>query len=391
MSTTQFFTILILGVIIYSLLSRTYKKKSNKNNVSDDYDYIKSYELSRASVEQSMADKELKSKADKAAGNAFTSYLDCRTKWQSNPNLHLIPFHHVWVRAPVDTIIKEFPPYESEHTSASINKYVYDKYKELVDDHEKEYPLKLTKNRYMQDNKEQLAPEEQTEIPNTPFPPSTTANRPLSPGEEIMGVSFNPGGRQDVNDLKHWCASMYDWLNNQPIKLNGGRLKAIAQTFLETYQMNIVKSVTYLPMFSRELIDNLKSPISTPTEGQLACTVDFNVSVRTDVAHIKNKCAAMYDNCIRIRELSKTYIEGLVTESNNIWAKKEQERLDALTDEEKDKEFNENYGNRNYTTPPWSQELILESRKQNEMVGALGDAMYALRQFQMYAVKAVTQ
>jgi hypothetical protein len=44
---------------------------------------------------------------------------------------------------------------------------------------------------------------------------STTANRELTFGEKAVGVTFNPGGKPEVNRIKELCAAVIDELNNQ--------------------------------------------------------------------------------------------------------------------------------------------------------------------------------
>lgn len=83
----------------------------------------------------------------------------------------------------------------------------------------------------------------------------------LTDGQVAMSVDFNPGGRQDVNEIKQIFADAYDaiskWANeaveNIPeIPISNGtkrensirRWETIAKTDLEKAQMAAVKCVT---------------------------------------------------------------------------------------------------------------------------------------------------
>jgi hypothetical protein len=198
-------------------------------------------------------------------------------------------------------------------------------------------------------------------------PESQTANRELTPGQRTMGINFNPAFRKDVQAWKHWCAKMYDWLNDQPIQNEGGRLKAIAQTHLETFQMSAVQAVTYFEDFGT-LIDDI---LPTPTNGQLACTVSFNEGGRADVNFIKSESATAYDN-----------LEGFLVKAERYVRSKRAE------------EFTKQMESKNKQTAllaePSPEQSLLE-RKLSHASGIVGDALYSLRQFQKFAVKAVTR
>lgn len=82
--------------------------------------------------------------------------------------------------------------------------------------------------------------------------------QPLTRGQQVMSVSFNPGQREDVAALKQIFADAFDeidkWvtakLNKENLLLptdtvsDTMRLAAIAKTNLETAQMYAVKAVT---------------------------------------------------------------------------------------------------------------------------------------------------
>lgn len=69
-------------------------------------------------------------------------------------------------------------------------------------------------------------------------------------GEYRVGITFNPGGNQKVNEIKRAAADLIDYLENLkkeawPEKL---RLIAHAQTLIEDAAMNGVKAVTKEPL-----------------------------------------------------------------------------------------------------------------------------------------------
>ncbi|MBC7426711.1 MAG: hypothetical protein H7321_09270 [Bacteroidia bacterium] len=229
---------------------------------------------------------------------------------------------------------------------------------------------------------------------------SEQSSTPYTLGMMKMGVSFNPGQRNDVKEIKAFCAKMYDYLDMLSADINfnkfeGMRLKAIAHTFLETFQMNAVKAVTY---FDDWLIaETMKWPVGPfapvdqhPTSGELACTVTFNVGGREDVKTIKVQSAEIYD----LMETFGQALENYIQSENNLDRKathheQMKKAHDLLSDEEKENSIvNKSMSS---VAPPSSPETILKFRKADHARGALGDAFHALRQFQMYAVKAVTR
>src|SRR4249919_2995784 len=86
--------------------------------------------------------------------------------------------------------------------------------------------------------------------------PGQLKQQPLTRGQQVMSVSFNPGQREDVAAIKQIFADAFDeidkWvaarlttgelINTQVADM--GRLAAIAKTNLETAQMYAVKAVT---------------------------------------------------------------------------------------------------------------------------------------------------
>ena len=70
----------------------------------------------------------------------------------------------------------------------------------------------------------------------------------LTFGERACGVSFNPGGNQDVNKIKDKFAEVVDLLQDYRIRTNDpeeGRMLSIAITEAQTAQMWAVKAVTW--------------------------------------------------------------------------------------------------------------------------------------------------
>lgn len=70
----------------------------------------------------------------------------------------------------------------------------------------------------------------------------------ISYGERAVGLSFNPGGNPDVDELKHQFALVIDFLDQMRAKANTAekkRLASIAITEAQTAQMWAVKAVTW--------------------------------------------------------------------------------------------------------------------------------------------------
>lgn len=76
----------------------------------------------------------------------------------------------------------------------------------------------------------------------------TTEDRELTFGEKAVGLTFNPGGNEEVNAIKREFADVIDHLNNLRTEAGPGekgRLLSVAITDLQTAQMYAVKAVTW--------------------------------------------------------------------------------------------------------------------------------------------------
>ena len=78
----------------------------------------------------------------------------------------------------------------------------------------------------------------------------TLTQRELTFGEKAVGLSFNPGGLESVNNIKKVYADVIDQLNDirtGPEAIDGdkARLIAVAITEAQTAQMWAVKAVTW--------------------------------------------------------------------------------------------------------------------------------------------------
>lgn len=74
--------------------------------------------------------------------------------------------------------------------------------------------------------------------------------RPLSYGEQAVGLAFNPGGNPAVDNVKKLYAAIIDQCNEERAKLgpNDGekkRLFSVAITEAQTAQMWAVKAITW--------------------------------------------------------------------------------------------------------------------------------------------------
>ena len=71
--------------------------------------------------------------------------------------------------------------------------------------------------------------------------------REMTFGERACGVSFNPGGREDVDLIKRKFAEVVDMLNEHRIDASSevGRMLSIAITETQTAQMWAVKAITW--------------------------------------------------------------------------------------------------------------------------------------------------
>lgn len=76
-------------------------------------------------------------------------------------------------------------------------------------------------------------------------------NRELTFGEKACGVSFNPGGRPEVDSIKYQFAALVDDLHDRRLlaglenKKETVRMLSIAITEAQTAQMWAVKAVTW--------------------------------------------------------------------------------------------------------------------------------------------------
>lgn len=73
------------------------------------------------------------------------------------------------------------------------------------------------------------------------------ANNDLTFGQRACGVSFNPGGREDVDLIKRKFAEVVDLLNEHRLDATPevARMLSIAITETQTAQMWAVKAVTW--------------------------------------------------------------------------------------------------------------------------------------------------
>lgn len=77
---------------------------------------------------------------------------------------------------------------------------------------------------------------------------SEAPGRGLTFGEKAVGLSFNPGGNQAVNEIKRAYADIIDYLNNARNKSTDSEVKrmlSVAITESQTAQMWAVKAVTW--------------------------------------------------------------------------------------------------------------------------------------------------
>lgn len=71
-------------------------------------------------------------------------------------------------------------------------------------------------------------------------------DRALTKGEYRVGISFNPGGHEEVNEIKRRAADLIDYIEGIDATNNPevARLKALAQSDIETAAMHGVKAAT---------------------------------------------------------------------------------------------------------------------------------------------------
>ena len=71
----------------------------------------------------------------------------------------------------------------------------------------------------------------------------------LTFGQKACGVSFNPGGREDVDQVKRAFADLVDLLNEHRrldvVSPEQNRMLSIAITEVQTAQMWAVKAITW--------------------------------------------------------------------------------------------------------------------------------------------------
>jgi hypothetical protein len=75
-----------------------------------------------------------------------------------------------------------------------------------------------------------------------------TVTQSLTFGEKAVGLSFNPGGHSEVDDIKRRCADLIDTLDaNRNATENGDkkRMYSEAITNIQTGQMWGVKAATW--------------------------------------------------------------------------------------------------------------------------------------------------
>lgn len=73
--------------------------------------------------------------------------------------------------------------------------------------------------------------------------------REMTFGEKACGVSFNPGGNADVDQIKRAFAAIIDDLHERrlapSLPIESGRMLSVAITEAQTAQMWAVKAVTW--------------------------------------------------------------------------------------------------------------------------------------------------
>lgn len=77
---------------------------------------------------------------------------------------------------------------------------------------------------------------------------NSTLVRGMTYGEKAVGLTFNPGGNQKVDEIKKLYASIIDICNDLRTEAGQGekgRLLSVAITEAQTAQMWAVKGITY--------------------------------------------------------------------------------------------------------------------------------------------------
>ena len=87
------------------------------------------------------------------------------------------------------------------------------------------------------------------------MPETNETNRPLTDGQKLVGLSFNPSGREDVNKAKQLSADLIDLVqaNHNEVTDNGNKmaswyrnvLRAAAVNAVITAHMAVVKFITW--------------------------------------------------------------------------------------------------------------------------------------------------
>ena len=76
---------------------------------------------------------------------------------------------------------------------------------------------------------------------------SSIAERELTFGEKAVGITFNPGGSEEVNEIKALYAKSIDKINDLrgEERSEKARLLSVAITETQTAQMWAVKGITW--------------------------------------------------------------------------------------------------------------------------------------------------
>lgn len=88
----------------------------------------------------------------------------------------------------------------------------------------------------------------ESSITSGPANPETFAvNRELTEGEKAVGITFNPGGKKEVNQIKKLCAAVIDELKAQQKTVSGEAAAQyqIAIRDIQSGQMWGVKAATW--------------------------------------------------------------------------------------------------------------------------------------------------
>ena len=74
------------------------------------------------------------------------------------------------------------------------------------------------------------------------MPETNETNRPLTDGQKLVGLSFNPSGREDVNKAKQLSADLIDLVqaNHNEVTDNGNKMASWYRNVLRTAAVNAV-------------------------------------------------------------------------------------------------------------------------------------------------------